>query len=104
MSVVAYLLSPVSGLIIFLVARSPRARFHGLQSVVVGTLWPVGLYIGAYITPGVTQLVAVVVIVSWVVLVSGTAVGRDPRLPWVGRSMAQIAGYEAEWIAPTRAR
>ncbi|HVF52227.1 MAG TPA: hypothetical protein VNC78_01335 [Actinomycetota bacterium] len=97
MSVLAYLLSPVSGLVVFLVARSPRARFHGLQSVIVGTLWPLALYLGAYISPRVTQIVAAVVVATWVALVSGAATGRDPHVPWLGRNLARIAGYEREW-------
>ncbi|MEA2446774.1 MAG: hypothetical protein QOK47_411, partial [Actinomycetota bacterium] len=44
MAALAYLLPPVTGLIAFLFAIDPRLRFHGLQSVALGAVWPVAIY------------------------------------------------------------
>jgi hypothetical protein len=81
----AYVLPPVSGLLVYLFGSTIRARRHGLQGVVLGVLWPAALYAGALVSPGATQGAALVGAVAWLTLLAGTAAGRDPALPGAGR-------------------
>lgn len=84
MAALAYLLPPVSGLIAYFKSDSARGRFHGLQSVLFGLLWPASLYLCSAITPGATQAAFVAGVVVWILLLAATAVGRDPRVPGTG--------------------
>ncbi|MGH3239363.1 MAG: hypothetical protein ACRDNL_03230 [Spirillospora sp.] len=84
MAALAYLLPPLSGLLAYLRGARERTRFHGLQSVAFGAAWPLALYAGAAITPGASQAVFGAGILVWAVLLVGTALGRDPRLPGGG--------------------
>ena len=94
MAALAYVLPPLSGLVAYLSGGSERIRWHGLQSVLLGVIWPVALFGAALLTPGVTQIVWLIGAVAWLTLLLGAAVGRDPRLPAVGarlRAWAQDA-------------
>ena len=90
MASLAYALPPLSGLIAFLRGSRSRTRFHGLQAVLLGSLWPALLYVCSFITPGATQIAFVVGLAVWLVLLLATAFGRDPRLPLIG---AVLAGW-----------
>jgi uncharacterized membrane protein len=59
-------------------------RFHGLQAVWIGFIFPLALYVASLLTPAVTRVVAVLEVLVWLGLVVGTAIGRDPALPFVG--------------------
>lgn len=91
MPALAYLLMPVTGTIAYFSGRTPRTRFHGLQAVVVGVLWPAALYAGSAISPEATRIAFAAGAVVWLVLLLGTAVGRDPTLPVVGRVLKRWA-------------
>jgi uncharacterized membrane protein len=81
MAALAYLLPPLSGIIAFLVSSSERTRWHGLQSIELGAVWPLALYVGALFSPGVTQAIFLAGCATWLFMLGATLAGRDPRLP-----------------------
>jgi hypothetical protein len=81
MAGLAYLLPPLSGLVAYAKGRTPRVRFHGLQAIIVGVVWPAATYAGAILSPGVTQGVFALGAAVWLGLVFSTAAGHDIRLP-----------------------
>lgn len=85
MAAFAYALLPISGLVAFLFAAEPRVRFHGTQAIVFGTVWALLLYGAAAISPAATVVIAASGAVVWLVLLVGTAAGRDPSLPGLRR-------------------
>lgn len=85
MAALAYVLLPVSGLVAYVRGSTVRVRAHGLQAIVFGATWPAALYAAAAASPGVTQAVLVVGAALWVVLVVGSAAGRDPFVPGLRR-------------------
>jgi uncharacterized membrane protein len=87
----AYLLPPLSGLVAYLAAGDDRIRWHGLQSVVLGVLWPAALYAGSAVSPGVTQAAAIGGIAVWLLFLVGAATGRDPRWPVAGQWLRVLA-------------
>jgi uncharacterized membrane protein len=87
----AYLFLPVSGLIVYLGGSSARARFHGLQAIVIGLVWPIALYGGALISPGVTQVVFIVGVLAWLGFSIATLAGLNPRIPYLGRVLERSA-------------
>ena len=91
MAALAYVLPPLSGLVAFLRSGRTRIRFHGLQSVAFGFAWPACLYGGALIGPGATQTVFVTGGLLWLFFLIASALGRDPRLPVLGRLMQRAA-------------
>lgn len=91
MAVLAYLLPPASGLVAYLVTSSARVRWHGLQSIVLGVVWPAALYAGSLLSPAVTQAAAVAGLGTWLVFVVGTALGRDPSWPGMGPWLRRLA-------------
>ncbi len=62
-----------------------------MQAITVGLLWPLGLYLGSFVSPVVTQVVFGAGVVSWIVLLFGTAAGRDPRIPMIGGWLWRLA-------------
>ncbi len=84
MAVVAYLFPPLSGLLAYFVATDARARFHGLQSVLFGALWPASLYVSSWVGIGATQAAAAVGGMTWALLLLFSALGKDPGFPLVG--------------------
>lgn len=92
MAALAYVLLPLSGLTAFFMASSPRVRLHGLQSVLIGALWPGALYAGSAITPGATQAVFVAGVLIWLVIMGAAALGIDLWLPGIGGPVARAAG------------
>ncbi|HYI45368.1 MAG TPA: hypothetical protein VE174_07915 [Actinomycetota bacterium] len=93
MAALAYLVPPVSGLIAFLIADRGRVRFHGLQSIVIGTVWPALIYLGAFVSPSLTRIAFFGGASVWVVLLMATALGRDLALPGV-------RGFRQEMVPP----
>ena len=91
MAALAYLFPPLSGLIAYFTASAKRTRFHGLQSVFFGLLWPLALYGCSAISPGVTQIGFLIGALVWLLLLLVTAVGRDPRLPGTGRLLTRLS-------------
>jgi uncharacterized membrane protein len=93
MAALAYVVPPVTGLVAYLAARTPRTRFHGLQSVLLGVLWPLALYAGALVSPGVTQAAGAAGLLAWLVFAVGAAVGRDPHWPLLGARLRALAEH-----------
>ena len=81
MTVVAYLLPPITGLVAYLRGANGRARFHGLQSIALGVAWPTALYGADLVGRSALLFVAAAGAAAWLYLILGTALGRDPRLP-----------------------
>jgi uncharacterized membrane protein len=80
-TVVAYLLPPVTGLVAYFRGRNDRVRFHGLQSVAFGVAWPTALYGADLVGRSAVLFVAAAGAAAWLYLMIGAASGRDPRLP-----------------------
>ena len=91
MAALAYALLPVSGLAAYLAGKSARVRFHGLQAVTLGLVWPAALYVCTYLTPGATQLCALGGAMVWIGFLVAAALGRDPRIPVAGRYLERVA-------------
>ena len=91
MAALSYLLLPISGLLALALGSEPRTRFHGLQAIVFGLLWALALYAGAATSPAVTKGVFAAGALGWLVLLIGTAAGKDPRLPGVGPVLHEAA-------------
>ena len=91
MAALAYLLPPLSGLLAYSLGRDQRARFHGLQAVAFGFLWPVAIYAGSLAGPTGTRIIFALGVLIWVGLLVVTALGRDPRLPG-GRRLRSLSG------------
>jgi uncharacterized membrane protein len=87
----AYVLLPITGLVAFLGGTTPRIRFHGLQAIVFGAVWPVLLYAATWTSPLVTQLVGAAGLLLWVVLIIATALGRDLQMPFLGARLRTAA-------------
>jgi uncharacterized membrane protein len=91
MAALAYLLLPVSGLTAYLLSEQPRVRAHGLQAITLGTLWPAAIFAGSAISPAGTRVAFAVGAFTWLVLLIGTALGRNPRLPVIGGFLERAA-------------
>lgn len=91
MAALAYLLLPVTGLVAYLSGRDPRTRFHGLQAITIGLLWPVALYAASIGPPIGVQVVFVVGFVTWAAFLVATLMGRDPRLPGLGHRLEVLS-------------
>jgi uncharacterized membrane protein len=98
----AYLLLPVSGIAAYLTSRSSRVRFHGLQAVALGLAWPAALYACTYLSPGATQVCALLGGTTWLGFLLTAAFGLDPRLPVVGRYLQRAAAEDPRSIAERR--
>lgn len=94
MAAFAYLLLPVSGLLAYFSGRTPRARWHGLQAIVLGALWPALLYLASALKESLVLPVAVAGAVVWLLFLAGAALGRDPSLPWIGSKLRELATDE----------
>jgi uncharacterized membrane protein len=77
----------------FFFGSQPRVRFHGLQSVVIGALWPILLYGASLLSARVTQATFLLGVVVWIGSLVLAAAGRDLRFPVVGRMLAHAAGH-----------
>jgi len=90
----AYVLLPVSGLIAYLGGAEARTRFHGLQAIALGLLIPVALYVAALGPPVLVQVTFAAGMLVWLAFVALTALGRDPRLPFVHSSLERLAAVD----------
>lgn len=88
----AYLVPPISGAVAFFFGSQPRVRFHGLQSVALGAVWPILLYGASVLSARVTQATFVLGLFVWIGSFVAAATGRDLRLPVVGRVLARATG------------
>jgi uncharacterized membrane protein len=87
----AYLLLPLSGLLAYLLADDPRLRMHGLQAITVGASWPAAIYAASAVSPTATRVVFAAGALTWIVLLIGAALGKNPRLPLIGRLLERAA-------------
>jgi uncharacterized membrane protein len=94
MAALAYVLLPVSGLFAYLKGSSQRVRFHGLQAVAFGLLWPLALYACTYAGPGVTQAGWAAGALIWVALILATAFGANPRVPGLGGALWRAGAHD----------
>ena len=99
MAALAYLFPPISGLVAYLRGSTPRLRFHGLQSVLLGLVWPVSLFGFSLVSPGATQVAFAVMTLLWLVALVGAALGRDPGLPGVRGLLAGAAARSPRDLA-----
>lgn len=91
MAALAYVLLPVSGLVAYVKGSSERVRAHGLQAIALGVAWPAALYAASAASPGVTQATFAAGAALWLALLVGTAAGRDPFVPGLGRALRAAA-------------
>ncbi|MDP9225017.1 MAG: hypothetical protein M3P18_14455 [Actinomycetota bacterium] len=91
MPALAYVLLPVSGIIAYVKGTTAEVRWHGLQAVVLGAVWPVLLYASTWIDPVVTQVLFGIGLLTWLVLMAGAAFDRGIRLPVVGAWLHAVA-------------
>jgi hypothetical protein len=94
MAAFAYLVLPITGLVAYFSGKTPRARWHGLQAIVLGSLWPALLYLAGAVNESLVLPVAVLGAATWLLFLAGTAIGRDPSLPWLGPRLREIATDE----------
>jgi hypothetical protein len=66
-------------------------RFHGLQAVLLGLVWPTSLYVCSMISPGATQIAFVVMAALWLIAMVGALLGRDPGIPGIRGLLANAA-------------
>ena len=91
MAALAYLLLPVTGLFAFFGSASARVRFHGLQAVLIGLLWPAAIYVGSALSETAAQAAWAGGAVVWLGLMLTTAAGHDLRIPVVGTYLRRAA-------------
>jgi len=91
MASLAYLLLPVTGLFAYFGSASPRVRFHGLQAVLIGALWPAAIYAGSALSRSAALAAWAAGAAVWLGLMVTTAAGLDLRLPLVGAYLQQAA-------------
>ena len=96
MAAFAYLLLPVTGLVAFLTGHDARSRFHGLQAIALGLVWPVALYVAALGSASAVQVVFVAGAVVWAAFLVLTILGRDPRLPVLGSYFESLAAVSTK--------
>ncbi|HWL65990.1 MAG TPA: hypothetical protein VNP73_08450 [Actinomycetota bacterium] len=94
MAALAYVLLPFSGLLCYLLGHSPRVRFHGLQAIALGALWPALLYVAGGISEQATRLVALIGAIVWIGITIATAAGKDLHLPVLGARLRRVAEVE----------
>jgi uncharacterized membrane protein len=90
MAALAYLLPPLTGLLAYSLGSDRRVRFHGLQAVAFGFLWPVTIYGGSLAGPIGTRVTFTLGALIWIGLLVATALGRDPLLPG-GRRLRSLS-------------
>jgi uncharacterized membrane protein len=96
MAGLAYLFLPLTGALAYFRGRTPRVRLHGLQSLILGALWPAALYLGSAISPTVTVLVALAGAVVWVTFFLTALAGRDLLIPGAGPYLERAAGTRSD--------
>jgi uncharacterized membrane protein len=91
MAALAYLLLPVTGLLAYFNSASARVRFHGLQAVLLGLLWPLAIYGFSALSASAGLVAWAGGAVVWLVLMLSAAAGRDLGIPLVGRYLRRAA-------------
>jgi uncharacterized membrane protein len=91
MAALAYLLLPVTGLLAYFNSASASVRFHGLQAVFLGLLWPLAIYGFSALSESAGLVAWAGGAVAWLVLMVSTAVGLDLGIPIVGRYLRRAA-------------
>jgi len=91
MAALAYLLLPVTGMIAYFTSGSPRVRWHGLQAVLIGILWPVAIYGFSALSPGAGLVAWAGGGALWLGLMISAAAGFDLSIPVVGRYLRRAA-------------
>ena len=91
MAPLAYVLLPVTGLVAYLTGTDARTRFHGLQAIAIGVVWPLLLYAAALGPAIAVQIVFVAGLLVWLGFLIATIVRRDPRLPGVAGILERLA-------------
>ncbi len=94
MAAFAYVLLPITGLVAYFSGKTPRVRWHGLQAIVLGAVWPALLYLGGAVDESLVLPFAIGGAATWLLFLAATAIGRDPSLPWLGPRLRAIATDE----------
>jgi uncharacterized membrane protein len=93
-SLLAYVLTWVTGLIFFLIDQRPEVRFHAMQSILFGVVWTV---VGVIQQAGGTAisilfgLLWIACLILWVMLLINAYQGRHFKLPILGEFAEQQA-------------
>ncbi|HJR45581.1 MAG TPA: hypothetical protein VJ927_08235 [Actinomycetota bacterium] len=90
MATLAYVLLPVTGAVAYLFGDE-RARFHGLQAIGLGLLWPLALYACSAVSAVGTRVVFFAGVVVWLGAIAATALGGDPSIPGLRALLARLA-------------
>ena len=91
MAAFAYVLLPVSGLVAYFNGSDARIRWHGLQAIALGLLWPVALYGASAFSTRAAQMVWFIGAIVWLAFMVLAAVGRDVSLPFLGKLLRRAA-------------
>jgi uncharacterized membrane protein len=91
MAALAYVILPISGLLAYFHGSSARMRFHGLQAIAIGALWPLALYGASAISRRASQAVWIAGGLVWLVFMVLAGAGIDARLPVLGRLLQRAA-------------
>ena len=91
MASLAYVLLPVTGLVAYLTGTDARTRFHGLQAIAIGLVWPLLLYAAALGPAVAVQIVFVIGLLVWLGFLIATVARRDPRLPGIAGMLERLA-------------
>jgi uncharacterized membrane protein len=93
MAALAYVLLPVSGLIAYFNGSDERMRFHGLQAITLGLLWPALLYTASAFSTLAAQVVWILGAALWLMLMAFAGLGKDVPLPLMGKPLRRAAQY-----------
>jgi uncharacterized membrane protein len=91
MAALAYVLLPVSGLIAYFNGSNARIRWHGLQAITIGVLWPAALYAASSFSVRAVQLVWALGAATWLAVMLAAAFGKDVCLPLLGKFLQKAA-------------
>jgi uncharacterized membrane protein len=91
MAALAYLLLPVTGLIAYFNSSSARVRFHGLQAITLGALWPLAIYGASSISARAGLIAWAAGALVWLGFMVPAALGLDPRIPLAGAYLRRAA-------------
>ena len=83
MRALAYLLPPISGMAAYLASTDARTQAHGVQAVVLGGAWPLGLWLASAVSAMATRVVFVGFLALWVAMLVTAALGRDVMIGWI---------------------
>ncbi|MBL7036700.1 DUF4870 domain-containing protein [Candidatus Microgenomates bacterium] len=83
----AYVLGPISGVILFLIEKDKYVRFHAMQSIVVfvglfALQWMLGITI---ILAILIPLIGIVSFILWLMLIYKAWMGEEWEVPFAGK-------------------